>query len=253
MLQGRAEAERAGGRRRRRRGARCASDAPDRGTQLEDRAADVPDGRVEVVDGRVDPLGHLRSAGVRHGALQLHAGGEQPLDDHVVQVPGDPLAVLQHHQQLAFLLGAGAFQGERGLAGEAGQQRRVVVAGCRRPAWWPTTSTPCRASRAAQRGDHGRAVRHRRRPVGGGPQVVDQDPVLALHGIDELGRGARQECADQPRWAGVRAVDRLDGEPVGVLVVEQHQDQLGLGDLAGAAGDQLQRLGAADLARAARR
>ena len=50
-----------------------------------------------------------------------------------------------------------------------------------------------------------------------------------------------------PAGTASGAVDRFDGEPVGGIVVEQHEDQIGLGDLAGAAGDQLQRLGAAYL------
>ena len=70
-----------------------------------------------------------------------------------------------------------------------------------------------------------------------------------LHGGEEPASSARrqEQLADQPGRHGSALSTDLDGEPVGVLVVEQHEDQLGLGDLAGAAGDQPQRLGAADL------
>ena len=44
-----------------------------------------------------------------------------------MQVPRDPLTIFQHHQLLAFLLGAGPFQGQGGLIGKAGQQGVVVV------------------------------------------------------------------------------------------------------------------------------
>ncbi len=68
--------------------------------ELEDRAADVADGGVEVVDRLVDPLGRPRACRSSADGLQLQAGGEEPLDHHVVQVAGDPLAVRQRPQQL---------------------------------------------------------------------------------------------------------------------------------------------------------
>ena len=61
--------------------------------QLEDRAANVPDREVEVVDGLVDAGRHLGVDGHRTDRLELEAGGEQALDDHVVQVAGDAFAV----------------------------------------------------------------------------------------------------------------------------------------------------------------
>ncbi len=63
--------------------------------QLEDRRPDARDGAVELVD----PLGQRRR-GLRKGLLQRatdpvegQAGGEDPLYDVVVQVPGDPVPV----------------------------------------------------------------------------------------------------------------------------------------------------------------
>ena len=61
--------------------------------QVEDRGTDLADGRVEILDGGGDALPHVRVGAPPQGALQAEAGGEQPLDDVVVQVTGDPVAV----------------------------------------------------------------------------------------------------------------------------------------------------------------
>jgi hypothetical protein len=57
--------------------------------QVEDRRTDLPHGLVELLDGLLDAPLHVRIAGASEGALQLQAGGEEPLDDVVVQVAGD--------------------------------------------------------------------------------------------------------------------------------------------------------------------
>ena len=85
--------------------------------ELEDRGAQIVDGGVDVVDGSADPLLGLRPDHPVH-ALQLQSGGEQPLDHQVVQVPGDPVAVLQYGDHRPVALRLGAFEGERGLVGE---------------------------------------------------------------------------------------------------------------------------------------
>ena len=106
----------------------------------------------------------LRPDGEPGRRLQLQAGGEEPLDHHVVQVPGDPLAVLQHDEQLALLLRPGPFERQRGLAGEArsaasGPRRRPRLAG---PAGDHQQAVQGVGGR--QRRDQGRAGRHRHRP-----------------------------------------------------------------------------------------
>ena len=73
----------------------------DRLVQREDRLTDLLDRLVELVD----RPGHALGRGVRHvvdarRALQHHPGGEEPLDDEVVQVAGDAIAVLVHRESL---------------------------------------------------------------------------------------------------------------------------------------------------------
>ncbi len=60
------------------------------------------------------------------GPLQLEAGREQPLDDQVVQVPGDPVAVGDQHQLLPVRDGLGTVEGQPGLVGEREQQLALV-------------------------------------------------------------------------------------------------------------------------------
>ena len=78
---------------------------------------------VQLVDGLADARAHLGHDGPALGALQHHAGGEQPLDDEIVQVTGDPVAVLVDREPLPVALGVGQHQRQRGLRGELGGQR----------------------------------------------------------------------------------------------------------------------------------
>ena len=99
-----------------------------------------------------------------------------------------------------------------------------------------------------ERGDHGRSGDHRPGPGRRGGEVVDLVVAALRDGRGEAGLGGRQHRADQFPADRVGAVDDLDGELGLVLVVEQHQRQFGLGDLAGAAGHERQRVGTAYLA-----
>ena len=62
-----------------------------RAVQREDRPPDLGDRGVEVVDHRQHPLLHV---GPVHGRLEVQAGGEQSLDDAVVEVASDAVAVV---------------------------------------------------------------------------------------------------------------------------------------------------------------
>ena len=65
-------------------------------TELEDRTAELSDGVVEFVDGARDAVGdQCGLRGALH-CLEIHAGREDPLNDHVVEVAGDAFAVLEH-------------------------------------------------------------------------------------------------------------------------------------------------------------
>ena len=59
-------------------------------------------------------------------ALEPQAGGEEPLDDDVVEVAGDPLAVGDHRELLAVGERLGAVERQRDLVGEAGEEVAVL-------------------------------------------------------------------------------------------------------------------------------
>ena len=87
-------------------------------------------------------------------ALQLQTGGEQPLDDVVVQVAGDPVAVGEHVELALGPVLLPQLQSQRGLLGERGQQRhlaRVERGPARRAAARPARRSPSRGRRAARR------------------------------------------------------------------------------------------------------
>ena len=60
--------------------------------------------------------------------VQGQGGGEDPLDDVVVQVAGDAVAVGLHLQPALALLGAGELEDDGGLRGERRQQVEFVGA-----------------------------------------------------------------------------------------------------------------------------
>jgi hypothetical protein len=62
------------------------------------------------------------ASSMRCSALQAQAGGEDPLDDVIVQVAGDPVAVLGHVAPAEQLLAGGQVQGQGGLVGEGADQ-----------------------------------------------------------------------------------------------------------------------------------
>ena len=89
---------------------------------------------VELLDRGADPLGRLGVADAGQRALQAQAGGEDPLDDVVVQVAGDPVAVLDHVGPADGLLPGGEVQRQRGLIGECLGEANVFATELARPA-----------------------------------------------------------------------------------------------------------------------
>ena len=63
--------------------------------QREDRAADLANGHVQLVHGVVDSGAQVVAAPDRQHRLERHAGREQALDDLVVEVAGNSLAVFE--------------------------------------------------------------------------------------------------------------------------------------------------------------
>src|SRR5512132_1703848 len=91
----------------------------DAGPQPEDVVAQVADDPVQLLHGVLEAAAELGVAGQQGRALQAHADREQGLDGPVVQLLGDPLAVLEHGQALQLPLEAGVLQGHGGLLGES--------------------------------------------------------------------------------------------------------------------------------------
>ena len=106
-----------------------AGEASSASLQLEDRRADARDRAVEFVHaarrGAAATSGRLGLQGAAE-PVQRQRGGEDPLDDVVVQVAGDAVAVGLHLQPALPLLGAGQLQDDGGLRGERRQQVELV-------------------------------------------------------------------------------------------------------------------------------
>ena len=68
--------------------------------QLEDGVADLADRVVDVTDRTGDPVSGAARREAGGHALERQARGEEPLDHVVVQVRGDPLALLEHERSL---------------------------------------------------------------------------------------------------------------------------------------------------------
>ena len=88
--------------------------------QREDRRANIFDRLVQRVHCLFHAVRHLGVPYERGCSLQGHPGGEQPLDDQVVQVAGDPIAVFEQRQALGVPAVLGEFDPDAGLRGEGG-------------------------------------------------------------------------------------------------------------------------------------
>jgi hypothetical protein len=96
--------------------------------QHDDAGADLADRAIEVRDRGQDPVGGTaRAQQARHG-LQGQSGGEQPLNDVVVQVRGNLLAIGEHRRPLLLGAGLGQLEGDRGPVGEPRGHVHVVGA-----------------------------------------------------------------------------------------------------------------------------
>ena len=87
----------------------------DAGAQAEDVVAQVADDPVQLIDGVLEAAPEVVVAGQQGRALEAQADREQGLDGPVVQLLGDPLAVLEDGQALELALEAAVLEGDRGL------------------------------------------------------------------------------------------------------------------------------------------
>ena len=98
---------------------------PATGAEPEDRRAHVLDGLVQVVDRALEPARHVGVHHLLRGSLHVEPDGEQTLDDHVVQVARDPLALLEHREACPVGLCVRHVEREGELLGEARDARQV--------------------------------------------------------------------------------------------------------------------------------
>ncbi len=218
------------------------------GLQREDGGADVLDGLVHRVDRVGDPAGHLRPGDHRHGALQRHAGGVQPLDDQVVQVTRDPVAVLVQRQPLGLGPARGQLERDARLGGERGHDVRLGLRERRPPVTAPDGEHAADVARRAEREhDRGPDVAHRAAGGLGGPLVVG-----------EVGRCHRLARGQHPPGQGLagrqhQAADRVcavalgvgDRQPPALLAGQREHGEVGAGEFARLPGDARQYLGRA--------
>ena len=162
--------------------------------QLEDRAPDVADGVVEVVHGVPQPRLQFGLLHLAADALQAHPGGEQPLDDLVVQVTGDALAVGQQGDVLPRPVRLVRLQRERRLPGED-HDEVGLVGGQRGRAGQLGDDEDTRLPGAAQRCERGGSV----------SLVLVEGGLEGLLRDDVGDRGRLPAPVDLP---GDRAVDR---------------------------------------------
>ena len=95
--------------------------------QIENGSADVVDGRLKIIDSAGEAFDDFGRSGARDGALQIHAGGEQALDDVIVQVVRDTLAVGEDGEFVLAFAGVRQCQCHRGVAGEVADEVKVAV------------------------------------------------------------------------------------------------------------------------------
>jgi hypothetical protein len=214
------------------------------GLQGEDRPPDLLDGAVQLVHVAADPLGQLRPDHLSGHPLQPQPDREQPLDDLVVQVAGDPVAVFEDGQPLPVVLRAGELQGHRGLPGEHGHHQHVGVAERRRVLGLGDPQYAEHVLAGGQRHQRDRPVLELRGKPGllGGRAVLDDHQRLpgAQHGADQAGVQRDQVAAQR---FGAQAGGHLQHQVRPALLDQRQDAQLRVGRGAGALGDQLQRLG----------
>jgi hypothetical protein len=105
-----------------RRGTRTCPVMPLRGivtrVEVEDPVADVVHGLVQLTDQFDQLVAQADVADAAGQCLHAHAGGVQPLDDVVVEVPADAVTFLEQVQPVQDLLTDFRVQGQRDLGRE---------------------------------------------------------------------------------------------------------------------------------------
>ena len=176
-----------------------------------------------------------------------------------MQIATDAIAILEHGQPTAILLRLRELQGQGGLFGERGRQPEVGVLvellAVRGPAERQDAGDRPRAAhrQQRQRRELRPAVFGRepsRRYAALAERVVDDDRLAAVEHLAGRRVVGVHLSADQPLRRG--AGHDLDQQSA-ALVPQHHRRQIRAGDLSATIGDQLQRVVATGLPRAAPR
>ena len=164
--------------------------------ELEDGRADLGDGVVELVDGLGDPFDDQVPFGEARRALEAHADGVDALDDPVVEIAGDAVAVVEDAHDADAVVEPGVLNGDaRGeregfgkglvLVGELGRTllvRQVEVA----------VDVVSDTQRDAQEGGHGRVP---------GREAVAARVLFEVLEAQRLGFGDQEPEHAPARWA----------------------------------------------------
>ena len=144
-------------------------------------------------------VGHLLLLGDADRALQAQPGGEEPLDDGVVEVAGDALAVLDEGEVGDPGVEAGVLDGDAGRGGEGDDHLLVDVA----------EDVVARLVAEVEVAEHLVAHPHRHTEERAHRRVVGREPV-AVGVLPEVGEADRLGVDDeQPEDAvALRAGDR---------------------------------------------
>ncbi|GAB3197218.1 hypothetical protein GCM10027062_08460 [Nocardioides hungaricus] len=214
--------------------------------EVEDRAPDVPDGAVQLVDRRLEPGRRLGALGLHGEALQAQPDREEPLDHEVVQVPPDPLVVLDEDQSLLVPARLTDLERQGRLLGEPHRQVRVDRSGCRRALSQPGEGEHAGdPGRGAQRHQDGRPQRRPSQRLGQVQRTGIRGEVLDRRGepaADHLaGQRPAEVEAGQVLGAGRPARHGADGQAVGAGP-HDHPGGVGPGQVAGAVGHDLEQL-----------
>jgi hypothetical protein len=123
----------------------------------------------------------VHDVGITHQGrrpLQRHAGGDKSLDHQVVQVTGDPVAVLEQRQALGVPAVLGELNPDARLRREGGHHLHRGWRERKRPPMAPGGQHTAHVTGRAERHEHGRAQRHMLAGYRGGPCVSAE----VLHG-----------------------------------------------------------------------
>ncbi len=216
--------------------------------KLEDRGANLPDRVVDPGYHSLEPFGTLITAEPPGDALHREAGGEQLLDDVVMQIACDPITVLQQHHALLIRSRISQLECDRSVGRERGSHGQVgvveLVSAAQSAYYQRSTHTLCP--------DEGQ---HHDRPDREQVGKVHMDCGVLAHVAYQHRAAAVERDPDECVLNRIGVAGELVGEHAGgnfhhqALAVRGRQHyghNVGVGDLLGLPGDQCQGLFALD-------